>query len=93
MHYPKELISYINLHRLGNGDTPNMFKRSLLMYITFNSPAPHDELIQLNHNQIYTSGQNHFITNHNYTHVVVIQNAFDNTFHELNCRIELEIFN
>jgi hypothetical protein len=45
LHYPKHRISYINLHKMTNRATPEMYagyKLSLLLYKTYNQQIPSD---------------------------------------------------
>jgi hypothetical protein len=62
--YPDPIISYVNLHKIANRATPDMFlkyKLSLLLYKTFNDEIPDIDFILLNFDQIITDRQSVFI--------------------------------
>ena len=70
LHYPKQLISFINLHKIAKRATPEMistYKLCLLLHKLYNNEYPMVEWTFLNFEQILTSRQTHFkiTNNHN----------------------------
>ena len=94
-HYPSELISYYNFHKMSKRATPEMlcnYKLSLSLYKTFNNACPYDEWIFLNFDQICTSRQLMFMTKRaNKSRVGM--NCLTNRFFHLNNRIPLSWLN
>ena len=95
LHYPNQMISYLNLHAILKRATPEMFcnyKLALQLYKTFNRSLPHEEWINLNFEQQITTRQTFFKMNSN-NNLRVGLNAISNRFFYLNDKIPLEILN
>ena len=94
-HYSDPSLSFVNLHKIMNRATPDMFskyKYSLLLYKTFNDDTHSDEWIHLNLNIINTSRQSDFkINRSNKTRQGM--NITCNKFLQLNGKIPLSWFN
>jgi hypothetical protein len=63
LHYPRDLISNINLHKIAKRVTPEMFckyKLSLMLHKLYNNHFPLNEWVHLNFNQILTTRQQTF---------------------------------
>ena len=91
LHYPVEMISYHNLHKMTNRATPEMlcnYKLALQLYKTYNQQMPTDEWLHLNFNQIITSRQTLFMTSKN-NNLKVGMNCLTNRFQHLNGKIPL----
>ncbi len=94
-HYPNELISYYNYHKMSDRATPEMmcnYKLALSLYKTMNNQFPETEWTHLNFNQILTSRQSMFATKRADKSRVGI-NCLTNRFVHLNNKIPLEWFN
>ena len=91
LHYPKQQISYQNLHIIANRATPEMFctyKLSLLLHKLYNNEYPIEEWTFLNFEQILTSRQTHFKITNNHN-LLVGKNAITNRLNSLNDKIPL----
>ena len=94
-HYPSELISYFNFHKMSKRATPEMlcdYKLALSLYKTFNLKTPVDEWIHLNFNQMCTSRETMFLTNRAHNSRVGM-NCMTNRYFHLNNRIPLSWLN
>ena len=92
LHYPDPMISYVNLHKMANRATPEMFlkyKMSLLLYRTFNNEIPETDWLSLNFDQILTSRQSNFLTQKTNNYNVGL-NISSNKFYVLNGKIILD---
>ena len=91
LNYPQYDISHVNLHKITNRATPDMFckyKLALLLFKTFNDKIPFDEWISLNFEQQNSSRQTNFMINKN-NNLVVGLNALSNRLISLNGEIPL----
>ena len=95
LHYPKQPISYQNLHIIANRATPEMFctyKLSLLLHKLYNNEYPIEEWTFLNFEQILTSRQTHFKITNNHN-LLVGKNAITNRLNSLYDKIPLLLLN
>ena len=95
MHYPKQQLSYLNLHKLTNRATPEMFstyKLALTLYKLYNSNTHCLEWIHLNIEHVSTSRQTSFIVKRNNTNVTG-SNALTARLFDLNGQIPLTWLN
>jgi hypothetical protein len=91
LHFPKQLISYWNLHKMVNRATPEMFciyKLYLMLRKLYNDKFPIDEWTHLNFEQILTTRQWHFQITHNHN-LMIGKNAITNRLQSLNGKIPL----
>ena len=91
LNYPRYDISHMNLHKLTNRVTPDMFckyKLALLLFKTFNDKIPYDEWLYLKIEQQNSSHQINFMINRN-NNLVVGLNALSNRLISLNGEIPL----
>ena len=94
-HFPDPMISYVNLHKMANRATPDMFlkyKSSLLLYRTLNDEIPEADWLFLNFSQVITRRQNIFMIRKTNNFNVGL-NVSNNKFHVLNGCIPLEWLN
>jgi hypothetical protein len=91
LKYPRQLISYNNLHKMAKRATPEMFSRyklSLLLHKLYNDQFPIDEWTHLNFDQILTTRQQNFVITRNHN-MRVGKNAIANRLKSLNGQIPL----
>jgi hypothetical protein len=91
-HYPKRLINYITLHKTANRATPKMltkYELALQLHKIYNHCIPYNKWIILRFDQILTTRQTTFMTNHNIRNNTR-RNALINRINELNGLIGLE---
>ena len=91
LHYPRQLISFSNLHKMAKRATPEMFckyKLSLLLHKLSNDKFPVDDWTHLNFDQILTTRQQNFVISCNYN-MKVGKNAIANRLKTLNGQIPL----
>ena len=95
LHYPKNLISNIKLHKIAKRATPEMFckyKLSLLLHKLQNNHFPVNEWVHLNFNQILTTRQHNFEISRDYNLRVGL-NAIANRLKSINGQIPLTWLN
>ena len=95
LHYPKNRISNLNIHKITNRATPSMhckYKCALQLYKLFNECSPYTEWCHLNFDIINTSRQHYFEIRQNHN-LRIGKNALCNKLHNLNGTIPLEWLN
>ena len=95
LHYPKENVSHLNLHKITKRATPSMFndyKCALQLFKLFNDNYPQNEWLHLNFNIINTPRQM-FFEIHQTNHLRIGKNALCNKLHQLNGKVPLEWLN
>ena len=95
LHYPNEMISYLNLHSILKRATPEMickYKLALQLFKKFNHKLPDYEWLILNFEQQFATRQTFFKMNR-INNLRVGLNALSNRFFYLNDKIPLTILN
>jgi hypothetical protein len=94
MHYPKQTINYLNLHKIIKRATSKIkcnFKLALQLHKTHNEKIANKEWIQLNLNQYFTYRYpTQFMSNSNFIHIVG-ENALSNRLCDLNGHVNYKI--
>jgi hypothetical protein len=90
-HYPDQLISFLELHKITKSATPLMlsdYKYALQLYKTYNECLPINEWLHLNIDQAITSRQSKFqIYRSNRTKIG--RHSMCNRYYQLNAKIPL----